>query len=452
MPPRHMATAPIWKLFVNLLPTCWSRRLLAALVALVTLAALGACGLGQRSTANNLPPGSGTVYVAAGPLVQALASGNGKPRWQDRLTGASSGMASNGTTLFVSSSLPHQPGQPGRGTLKALRASTGAEIWARDYADAEPIPIGATANTVLVVTGLPASGANPPTVPTLAALRARDGAPIWSVAVQGGPHWMPIMGGDMVYLLTPTAGTGTPAGPTTLFALGAGDGKVRWQLPLARPPISGPIFSAGVLYLARDEPGNPIVAVNGSDGKIVWQTNDGFAASATNMKASRLLAGDGTVFSISYSPIDNDPVHGEDMVARRASDGTILWQRNVSYYSASLLAVNGNVLYYTDYVSKSNQGARDMLIALDAQTAGVVFEREVPACNLCEPEYMSSTGTSDGMLILTAFAADPAASGVWQRMLVPIVFAVGASDGTLKWTDWFGVNQTISLLLAAGQP
>jgi outer membrane protein assembly factor BamB len=456
MPPRRWTTKTLWKVCALLMLGPWPRRLTAALAALGTLAALGACSLGQTSTANNLPPGSGTVYVAAGPLVQALASGNGKPRWEDRLTSNSSGMASNGTTLFVGNPLPHQPGQPSRGTLTALRADTGAELWARDYADGAPIPAGATTDIVFALADS-----------SLEALSTADGSVLWRTEKS---RWSVLAVDDgRLYVTSAVQVMPFTIPQVTLVALGDSDGQPLWRYALPRPPATSPIFSDGVLYVAEEPIGlsntvlNMILAVRASDGTLLWQTRTPADEPVeVSTGTISLLAGAGHVY---YLYFDGSKWGYTDLskgiVALDATDGTIAWRHPESFLYLELLTVYDGKLYFENVVRKNPEDAGiDTLHAYDAQSATAVFERKLPInpqdyhprdapkSQLWGLGYLLPVGVTDGALILSgeSFVLPFVSS---QRDQAGLVFALDVRDGKLLWANPLGYkDHPVSILLA----
>ncbi|HEV2237703.1 MAG TPA: PQQ-binding-like beta-propeller repeat protein, partial [Ktedonobacterales bacterium] len=242
-----------------------------------------------------------TVFVAtnssgdqsANALIYALATANGALKWRDTSPGAITATAFNfnNTVLFEGIKELDQFGQPLGGTMRAIAASTGAQMWQRAYAGspvAVPIPLAASGDVVFVGLSTMTTG-GAASITSVEALRSSDGSVAWSVPLQGTLARAASASDGSLYLITSSTTSPGATATYTLLALSGADGKPRWSLALPGAPLgpSLPILTDGVLYLADANPLVPtpgpmptgtlvsFVALNASDGSILWQRGAG---------------------------------------------------------------------------------------------------------------------------------------------------------------------------------
>jgi outer membrane protein assembly factor BamB len=432
------------------LPRAAHARTARALLALVAIVALGACGGASNAihTSTLTPaPNAGTLYIPTSMTLQppistsitALATGDGRSRWQDSLPGGDIGLVFNGTTLFAATVGVNQSGPPAGGTLTAITATNGTKAWHHDYTGQVPLPLAANADAAFVAVISFSSTGFPPTS-TVEALRVSDGSPLWSAPQNGSVISTAALANDTLYIVTATGISPTATTPPayTLYALGAGDGKPLWHLALsgAIEGNAAPVISGGVLYLivqpapsANSRPPSTILAVKASDGTELWHTE-----SPTGSIATQLLAGDDTVYYV-YDSLSSV---GGGLQALRATDGSPAWQKTSPNGGLAVLAADGGEVFTSDFSGKSATGQAFTLHAYNSANGAVVFESPVPA----PKEPLAYTGGSNGLqarvvngvlylIALGVTTETPTATTSPSQS--SIVLALGAGDGKLKW-------------------
>jgi outer membrane protein assembly factor BamB len=247
---------------------------------------------------------NGTVYVSIdGGTVYAFDAVSGARRWQHTLTGATSyaTLTFNKGTLFASTTF--SPGNNAR-AIYALRIADGSQLWRYTTTSVTPLSGG-------VVNGS-----------------------VYSIETVG----------DLV------------RGDQHVVALQASDGHVLWRMHVenADGQVHGiPVESNGILYLATDS--GAMYALQAATGAMVWhvapldQTYNKFPS----VGAMPIDIVDGVVYANTLQGI----------VARRVSNGALLWQKkSISFplpFLQQPIVSNGRV-----YIA-ANNGAISVLRAQD---------------------------------------------------------------------------------------
>ena len=197
--------------------------------------------------------GNGTVYIDTFDGLCAYAAASGTNLWcggpANYLPDAPSGAALvDGIAYFGSAS----------GTLAAIDAATGAQIWSAPIGSNNNASSPAVANGVVYLNG-----------DGLSAFNAKTGAPIWSSSILGGINTSsPAVVGGVVY-----------SGGSTVAAFNAKTGAVLWSVSPGGPqsiPGDSPAVAKGTVYIGTLVPGprgsstGTLYALNAHSGKTVW--------------------------------------------------------------------------------------------------------------------------------------------------------------------------------------
>ncbi len=263
------------------------------------------------------------------------------------------------------------------------------------------------------------------------ALRAGQIAPLWRLDVPGDiAPWAMADDSTLYAMVSGLDPSAPPFGD--LSAIDARDGKVRWQLALQStlPSYSVPVESGGVLYFSeqycacRSLIPSTMLAVRASDGKVLWQKTapDGVVTTGTVVT--------GGMVSYSYARANNDP--GGGIIALHAADGSPGWQ--VSWPSAIPDGfVGGDGVLYAATVAPSGREGQLAVVAYNVQTGAPLFDRPLPRLpvQLDSPSGQGGFQEAGGTLYFVS-PGNPIATGPTAQ-LVSMVLALRASDGSPKW-------------------
>jgi outer membrane protein assembly factor BamB len=188
------------------------------------------------------------------------------------------------------------------------------------------------------------------------ALSAADGSEVWRVRVGSEVLAPPVGGARLVFVQTIDG---------RLVALERNDGRVRWvfdnQVPvLTLRGTATPVFSGGIVYAGFAN--GMVAAVRAENGEPIWQHRVMLPEGRSEL--DRMVDVDGTpvlsggiLYAASYQG---------RMKALRASDGSLLWEQDMSTYLD--LAEGYRQVYVIDDT--------DVVRAIDQPTADSVWRQE----------------------------------------------------------------------------
>jgi outer membrane protein assembly factor BamB len=230
------------------------------------------------------------------------------------------------------------------GTLAALHASDGHQIWKRTL-DTNIIQSSQPVNGVLYVT----------TTKILLPSAAHNASPLQGASALGALLWNTFQNVPAVQTLP------YKQGPSSVYAIQASDGTVLWHYALNNGRNSWASWLSvenGIVYAsAANAEGTTgtgdIYALQSSNGSVLW--HDTLQASP-----SGALLANGVI----YLSTSDDSGYGA-VYAVRAHDGSLLW----SYPIAGAMFAAPILEGYTIYVGATN----GMVYALRANNGGIVW-------------------------------------------------------------------------------
>jgi outer membrane protein assembly factor BamB len=440
------------------------RRVALVVLLLLTLLVAAACGVSNpihqpvpltptpSPTAPPLPaaqPDRSALYYLVsddplkGTVAGALALSDGSVLWHTPVVqGLTHAAAIGGGIVYIGEGSQGRP-LPDELPMEALSEANGALLWQSRFPATAVAPLAESGGLVFVQadnlisppTPVPSPNTEPtPTPPppnAIFALRAGQRVPLWRLDIPGDIFPWAVAGDGALYAIVSGL---DPSAPTfgDLTAIDVLDGHVRWQLPLQSPPpaYTFPVESGGVLYFSEQYCDchslipSTMLAVRASDGKVLWQKTapDGAVTLETVVT--------GGMVSFSYARANNDP--GGGIIALHAADGSPGWQ--VSWPSALPDGISGgNSMLYAATVAPSGNAGQLAVAAYDAQTGAQLFDRPLPRLpvQLDSPPGPGAFQEVDGTLYFIS-PGNPIATGGIAR-LVSMVLALRASDGSLKW-------------------
>jgi outer membrane protein assembly factor BamB len=152
----------------------------------------------------------------------------------------------------------------------------------------------------------------------------------WSVTGKILLEFSPVIGGRSLYLLKNNG---------ALYAISKKTGRVRWKRKLGFLAASSPAYGDGVVYVTLLQRGKStnagrVLALRARDGKVLWDR-----LLPSRSESSPLLDGDRLYFGS-----ENGTVYG-----LRASDGDVRWTFKAQGAVKSGLALADGKLYFGDY-------------------------------------------------------------------------------------------------------
>lgn len=188
------------------------------------------------------------------------------------------------------------------------------------------------------------------------ALSASDGSEVWRVEVGSEVLAPPVGGARLVFVQTIDG---------RLWALERDDGRVRWVFDNPVPVLTlrgtaTPVFSGGMVYAGFAN--GMVVAVRAENGEPVWQHRVMLPEGRSELErmvdvdSTPLLSG-GILYVVSYQG---------RLKALRASDGSLLWEQEMSSYLD--LAEGYRQVYVVD--------DQDMIHTIDQPSAESVWVQE----------------------------------------------------------------------------
>lgn len=189
----------------------------------------------------------------------------------------------------------------------------------------------------------------------------------------------------------------------SLYALNGSDGRVLWQY-MANAPVSVVAVVDGAVYAYADNPNSAVAfALNAGSGNVVWryQVSD---------FVSKAMVVDKMVY-LGTAATANQPV----LYALQTSRGALAWRYAAHAITPGLLAVSDGVVYYAE-ISWIGTAFTENITALGAGDGRALWRLH--------------TQSADGY----AYAVSAVVNGaVYISTNTGAVSAARASDGTLLW-------------------
>ena len=441
-----------------------------ALLLLLALLVTSACGMNNpiheppplrpTSTPTELPlPQAGPdhsalYYLSSDPLkgttLGALGVRDGTSLWLGVVPGIADSAVIGGGIVYVGEGSQGRP-LPGEIPMEALSESNGALLWQSHFPAAAIAPLAVSDSLVFVqangvippptplpLPNTPTPTPTPPPLPNaIIALRAGYSAPLWHRDMPGAIFPWAIADDNALYAVIGNPDPSALLGDD-LTAIDARDGHTRWQLPLqsALPAFTAPVESGGVLYFSEQYCAchtlvpSTMLAVRASDGKVLWQKT------APDAVVTEETVVTGGIVSFSYTHANG---LGGGFIALHAADGSPAWQVSWSSITPDGFAGSNGALYAA-VETPSGRASQLALVAYDARSGAQIFDRPLPRL----PVQLDSTpggGTlrEAGGTLYFVSPGMPIQSGSAAR-LVSMTLALRASDGSLSWARMLDGN------------
>ena len=245
---------------------------------------------------------------------------------------------------------------------------------------------------------------------TLYAFQDRSGTLLWHYTNPALDHDTPVVSDGRVYMDMDivNSSNGDQSG-VWVYALSGDTGQLLWrtQISINQPEINPtePQVIGGIVYAQSSgvSSGSSLYALRASDGRVLWSedpSSDG--ESPTLMFATSQIA-----YINAYSSNAND------VAARRASDGALLWHHTFpSCVASSEPAVNGTIYISTDCTGRGG------LDAFQAETGKLFWHVSLPDGLV--------TAIPTNTVVYIDDAANPSPG-------TDHFFAVDASTGQILW-------------------
>ncbi len=223
-----------------------------------------------------------------------------------------------------------------RGTVKALNADDGKEVWSVDLAEKDG---WLSRKPALLSGGLTVSGGHVYVGSEKAkvyALDAGDGSISWQTVTAGEVLSRPVVSDGLVLVHTSNG---------QLQALNEADGAVKWTVNLDMPALSlrgesAPAVAYGAAIVGGDN--GRVSAVLMQQGQLIWQQR--ISQATGNTEIDRLsdvdttpVIANGVVYALAYNG---------NLTALDLRSGQILWKRELG--SVNDFIVDGNRIYMVD--------------------------------------------------------------------------------------------------------
>jgi outer membrane protein assembly factor BamB len=187
----------------------------------------------------------GALYLGTDDYVfRSLDARTGKAKWKVFLGGIPGDVVMSGGVVYVASS--------SSGTVYALDAATGAQVWVSSPFGGLSLAAPALSNGVLYIGGYDAK---------VHALDAATGETLWTFQVAQTIYASPAVANGLVYVTQDDL---------DIYALDAATGALVWQQPLGTfGSASSPAVANGVVYASGD---GMMQAFDSLDGTPLWAT------------------------------------------------------------------------------------------------------------------------------------------------------------------------------------
>ncbi|EMA4502351.1 outer membrane protein assembly factor BamB [Enterobacter hormaechei] len=234
-----------------------------------------------------------------------------------------------------------------KGTVKALNADDGKEVWSINLAEKDG---WFSRKPALLSGGLTATGGHVYVGSEKAqvyALNASDGSVAWQTTVAGESLSRPVVSDGLVLIHTSNG---------QLQALNEADGLVKWTVNLDMPALSlrgesAPATAFGAAIVGGDN--GRVSAVLMQQGQMIWQQRISQATGSTEIDRlsdvdTTPVIVDGVVYALAYNG---------NLTALDLRSGQIMWKRELG--SVNDFIVDGNRIYMVDQ--------NDRLLALSTE-------------------------------------------------------------------------------------
>lgn len=234
-----------------------------------------------------------------------------------------------------------------KGTVKALKADDGKEVWSINLAEKDG---WFSRKPALLSGGLTVTGGHVYVGSEKAqvyALNASDGSVAWQTTVAGESLSRPVVSDGLVLIHTSNG---------QLQALNEADGLVKWTVNLDMPALSlrgesAPATAFGAAIVGGDN--GRVSAVLMQQGQMIWQQRISQATGSTEIDRlsdvdTTPVIVDGVVYALAYNG---------NLTALDLRSGQIMWKRELG--SVNDFIVDGNRIYMVDQ--------NDRLLALSTE-------------------------------------------------------------------------------------
>lgn len=290
---------------------------------------------------------------------------------------------------------------------------------------------------------------------TVQAIHADDGTLLWSYPAEGRIADKPFVAGEMVYVSI----------EDRIDALQASNGALCWSVSFKEnaPAYLGPIFftspivSQDVAYIAPavNKPLKPFVyALHATNGSLIWK------APLDESSSLPLFIEDERLFLSTYT----------SCLALHTSNGSLLWRYKVSNQTLSSSAVaNGRVYIVLENHATPMQQQTVTLLAQQASDGNLLWQRQLEAGSTSsspvvvsskvflsgDDGYLTTLEANDGSLlwrsqVSSARLSSPVATDeeVYVGASDGYVYGLRTGDGTLLWKTYVGTAITASAALS----
>jgi len=256
----------------------------------------------------------------------------------------------------------------------------------------------------------PTSTGTTPTLPNTVYTGNTDGTFYALDALSGALKWKLEAGGNFSYSAPAVSNGVVYAGNTnnSMYAMDAASGKLVWTFATGNSIESSPAVYGGTVYFGSDD--HSFYAVNIKDGSLKWKYQTGY-----NLSSSPAIF-DGVVF---FGSDDNN------LYALDAATGSVKWQYNAgSIFNASSPVIDNGVIYI-------GTRAGDLL-AVDVMSGQLKWKYSNPDQISFE---QNTAAVVNGVVYISG----------WYNVSNQkpgSVYALNATDGSLKWESLDGLGFT----------
>ncbi|HEU5348081.1 MAG TPA: PQQ-binding-like beta-propeller repeat protein [Ktedonobacterales bacterium] len=299
------------------------------------------------------------------------------------------------------------------GRLVAHDAASGTRLWQFTPSHASTMPSMAARDGVLYLSD-----------GDLYAMHARDGRLLWQTSIGGGAFVSPLtVQGNMVYVES----------SGTVYAVRLGNGQLAWHAAVGAG-LNALLAYGATVYVAAGNAGG-VTALDASDGTVRWRSESEFGA---DMAYALQIADDTLYVGTTFNRL----------LALNPADGKERWAyQDPSAQALSQPAIAGGNVYVTvrraaaSISGTGGIGARmvDTVIALRASDGSPLWQRQLSVGQAAAPiaAFFGPLVSNDGSTVYAV--AGPTAGDV---------VALSAMDGRVRWQA--SGSNTLPALQTAG--